>query len=128
MEEVSLIRIFVKKRTHDVEQDVYSFAIDIECCDVFLTDTIKEELEKLCALLLSYSPEIQVYRNIKYREPIMEFMASQLCTGNYRVSVNTSFKEQLRIVKNYDEIISLISKGIIERISYLFGAYSLNNY
>jgi hypothetical protein len=127
-EEVSIIRIFVKSRTHNSEEDVYGFALDIECYDVFLTDFIKEEVEKLSALVLSYAPEIQVYRHIKEREPIMEFKASQFLAGSYKVSVLTSFEEYLKKIKNYNETINLISKNIIERISYLFGAYSLDNY
>lgn len=127
-EEVSIIRIYVKSRTHDAKEDIYGFAIDIECYDVFLTDTIRQEVEKLSALILSYAPEIQVYRHIKEREPIMEFRASQILTGSYKVSVLTSFEEYLRKINNYNDTISLISKGIIERISYLFGAYSLDNY
>lgn len=127
-EDVSIIRIFVKSRTHNAEEDVYGFALDIECYDVFLTDFIKEEVEKLSALVLSYAPEIQVYRHIKDREPIMEFKASQFLSGSYKVSVLTAFEEYLVKIKNYNETISLISKSIIERISYLFGAYSLDNY
>jgi hypothetical protein len=127
-EEVSIIRIFVKSRTHNTEEDIYGFALDIECYDVFLTDAIKKEVEKLSALVLSYAPEILVYRHIKDREPIMEFTASQFLSGSYKVSVVTALEEYLRKVDNYNESISLISKGIIERISYLFGAYSLDSY
>lgn len=127
-EEVSIIRIYVKSRTHNAEEDTYGFALDIECYDVFLTDFIKEEVEKLCALVLSYAPEIQVYRHIKERESIMELRASQFIAGSYRVSVLTPFEEYLNKIDNYNETISLISKNIIERISYLFGAYSLDNY
>jgi hypothetical protein len=127
-EEVSIIRIFVKSRTHNTEEDIYGFALDIECYDVFLTEAIKKEVEKLSALVLSYAPEILVYRHIKDREPIMEFKASQFLSGSYKVSVVTALEEYLRKVDNYNESISLISKGIIERISYLFGAYSLDSY
>ncbi len=127
-EEVSIIRIYVKSRTYDADKDVYGFAIDIECYDVFLTDCIKQEVEKLSALVLSYAPEIQVYRHIKDREPIMEFRASQVMASSYKVSVLTSFEEQLIKVNNYNDVINIISKGIIERISYLFGAFSLDNY
>jgi hypothetical protein len=127
-EEVSIIRIFVKSRTYDADKDVYGFAIDIECYDVFLTDIIKQEAEKLSALVLSYAPEIQVYRHIKDREPIMEFRASQVMPSTYKVTVITPFEEQLKKINNYNDVISLISKGIIERISYLFGVYSLDNY
>ncbi|MCM0650549.1 hypothetical protein NBE98_19470 [Clostridium swellfunianum] len=127
-EEVSIIRIFVKSRTHNAEEDRYGFALDVECYDVFLTDAIKEEVERLSALVLSYAPELQVYRHIKDKEPIMEFRASQAVAGCYKVSVATAFEEYLKKVKNYSDIISLISKGIIERISFLFGAYSLDRY
>jgi hypothetical protein len=127
-EEVSIIKIFIKDRTHDTTRDIHRFDFDIECYDVFLTDLIKSEVEKLSALILSCAPEIQVYRYIKDREPIMEFSASQLLSGNYKVRVATAFEDYLRKVENYSDTISLISKGIIERISYLFGAYSLDRY
>jgi hypothetical protein len=127
-EEVSIIRIFVKNRTHDGNTDSYGFDLDIECYDVFLTDLIKVEVERLSSLVLSYAPEIQVYRHIKDREPIMEFTATQVLSGSYKVKVETAFEEYLKKVKNYSDTISLISKGIIERIVYLFGAYSLDNY
>jgi hypothetical protein len=127
-EEVSVFRIFVKSRTHDVDKDSYGFAIDIECQDVFLTDYLKEEVEKLSALILSYAPEIQVYRHIKDREPIMEFKASQFLSGSYKINVFTSFQECLAKIQSYNDSINCISKSIIERICYLFGAYSLDNY
>jgi hypothetical protein len=127
-EEVSIIKIYIKNRTHDVKKDIFGFDFDIESYDVFLTELIKTEVERLSALVLSCAPELQVYRHIKNREPIIEFTASQVLSGNYKVSVATAFEEYLRKVENYSDTISLISKGIIERIRYLFGAYSLDNY
>jgi hypothetical protein len=126
--DVSIIKIFVKSRTKDSENNEYGYAIDIECCDVFLTDFIKEEVEKLSALVLSYAPEILIYRHIKDREPIMEFRASQFLPKSYKVAIISNFEEYLTEINCYSNTINLLSKAIIERISYLFGAYSLESY
>jgi hypothetical protein len=127
-DEVSILKIFVKSRTKDLEDEEYGYSIDIECCDVFLTDSIKQEIEKLSALELNYAPEIQIYRHIKEQLPIMEFKASQCMPKVYKVVICSTFEEYLVITKNYNDIVSLISKCIIERITYLFGAFSLENY
>ncbi|ERI90719.1 hypothetical protein HMPREF1982_03757 [Clostridiales bacterium oral taxon 876 str. F0540] len=127
-DEVSILKIFVKSRTKNLDGEEYGYSIDIECCDVFLTDSIKQEIEKLSALLLSYAPEIQIYRHIKEQMPIMEFRASQYMPRLYKVNICTNFEEYMIKIKNYNDIVNLISKSIIERITYLFGAYSLENY
>lgn len=127
-EEVSIAKVFVVSKTRDDEADTNGFAINIECCDVFLTDLIKEEIEKITALTLSYAPELQVYRHIKDKDPILEFKASQFFAGSYKVSIVNSFEEHMLKKQNYRNSINIISKSIIERIVYLFSAFSLDSY
>lgn len=127
-EEVCISRVFVQKGRRDIKKDTYGYAINIECYDVFLTDTIKEEIEKLSAFTLSYAPEIQVYKHIKDNTPILEFRASQFLGGNYKVNIIHPFEEYMIKKENYTNSLNFISKCIIERIIYLFSAFSVDNY
>lgn len=126
--EVSIARVYVKSRTKNLSEGRYGFAIDVECFDVFLTDSIKSEIEKLCAFVLNYVPEINVYRHIKDRCEILEFYASQFLPGSYKVSIVTPFEQYIEDTDNYNSIVTMISKSLIERLTYLFSAFSLDSY
>lgn len=127
-EEVCISRVFVQKERRDVEKDTYGYCINIECYDAFLTDTIKEEIEKLSAFTLSYAPEIQIYRHIKDSIPILEFRASQSLGGNYKINIINPFEEYMIKNRIYNNSLNFISKCIIERIEYLFSTFSVDNY
>jgi hypothetical protein len=126
--EVSVIKVFVKSRTVDSTDGTYGYAVDVQCYDVFLTEAIKERIEQLSILVLSYGPEIQIYRYIKDKEAIFEFKASQVLPGSYRINVINSLEEYMSDVDEYGAMITAVSKDLIERIVYLFGAYSIHSY
>lgn len=104
------------------------YTINIECIDAFLTEFTRKQIEKLCAIVINSAPEIQIYRHIKERIAIFEFSASQLLKGSYKVTVGTAFKDYIENIKGFNKIIDNISKSIVERIIYIFTAYSIDSY
>lgn len=124
-EEVSIAKVFVVSKTIDLKEDKYGFAINIECFDVILTDFIKKEIEKMSALVLSYAPELQVYKHIKEKTPILEFKASKIPAGHYKINISNPFEEYMLKKKSYQDTLSLIRKSMIERITYLFSSLCL---
>lgn len=127
---VSIIKVYVKNKNNCTSNagSIAGYSIDVECFDVFLTDFTKKHLENLCAIVLNAASEIQIYRFIKDRNPIIEFSAKQIAKGNYKVTVATAFIECIKNTKNFNTTINLISKSIIERIIHLFTAYSVDSY
>lgn len=126
--EVSIIKVFVKGRTRNLEDDKYGYSINIECYDVFSTEFIKQEVEKLSALVLNRAPEFLIYRQIKDKAPIMEFTASQFMSGCYKVNVINPLQEYIGHLKEYNNSVDIISKSMIERIVHLFSAFSVDSY
>ena len=125
-EKVSVAKVFVVSKTIDLKNDIYGFGINVECYDVFLNNFIKKEIEKISALVLSYAPELQVYKHIKEKAPILEFMVSKYPNGDYKIDVSSPFEEYILKKKSYYHLLSIISKSLIERIKYLFGTVILD--
>lgn len=125
---VSIMKIYIKNTKKEINKNLPSYSIDIECFDVFLTDFTKRQVEKLCGIVLSSAPEIQIYRHVRDRIAIIEFSASQLLKGSYKVTVGTAFKDYVNNIKGFNNTIDIISKSIIERIIYIYTAYSLDSY
>lgn len=125
---VSIMKVYIKGKNKENNKDLPAYSIDIECFDVFLTDFTMKQVEKLCAIVLSSAPEIQIYKHIKERIAILEFSASQQLKGSYKVTVGTNFKEYIKNTKAFKNTIDIISKSIIEKIIYIFTAYSLDSY
>lgn len=125
---VSILKVYLSRKIDDRNKSILRYSIDIEGFDVFLTDFMKEKVEKLCDIVLSSASEIQIYRHIKERTPIVEFSASQLIKGSYKVTASTEFKDYVKNAKDFNDVLNIISKSIVERIIYLFSAYSLDSY
>jgi hypothetical protein len=121
-------KVYIKTRTKNSNKDMCGYSIDIDCYEVFLTDYIKNELEKLSALALNLIPEIEAYRLIKEESPLLELKASQVALGNYKVKLVNPYETYMTKIKNYNNLINILSKAIIERIVYLFNAFSIENY
>lgn len=126
--EVSIIKVFVKGRTRSLEDNKYGYSINIECYDVFSTDFIKQEVEKLSELVLSCTPEFLIYKQIKEKTPILEFSASQIISGCYKINVINPLQKHINSLKEYNNSIDIISKSMIERIVYLFSAFSVDSH
>lgn len=125
---VSIMKVYLRNKNKEKNKKFPTYSIDIECFDVFLTDYMKKQVEKLCATVLNNAPEIQIYRHIKERIAIIEFSASQYLKGSYKVTVGTEFQDYVKNIKDFNNSIDIISKSIIERIIYIFTAYSLDSY
>lgn len=125
---VSIMRVFIKNCDEKKNKNHPSYSIDIECFDIFLSDFMKKQVEKLCSIVLSSTPEIQLYRYIKEERAIIEFTACHQVKNKYKVTVGTVFKDYVKNIKDFNNIIDIISKTIIEKIVYIFTAYSLDSY
>lgn len=126
--EVSIIKVFIKGRTKNLEDNKYGYSINIECYDVFSTDFIKQEVEKLSILVLNCAPEFLIYKQIKDKTPILEFTASQIISGCYKVNVNNPLQKHIGDMKEYNHSVDIISRCMIERIVYLFSAFSVDSH
>jgi hypothetical protein len=122
---VLIMKVYIDN--NDIKKDK-KYSIDIECFDVFLTEFTKKQVEKLCSIVINSAPEIQIYRHIKERKAIFEFSASQYLKGSYKVTVGTAFKDYIENIKGFNKIIENISRSIVERIIYIFTAYSIDSY
>jgi hypothetical protein len=124
--DVTILKVFLRNNEDNKKQHKYS--IDIECFDIFLNDFMKKQIEKLCSIVLSSAPEIQIYRYMKEETAIIEFTASHKLKNKFKVTVGTAFKDYINNIKDFNNTIDIISKSIIEKIVYIFTAYSLESY
>lgn len=124
--DVTIMRVFLRNNENNKKQHKYS--IDIECFDIFLNDFMKKQIEKLCTIVLSSAPEIQIYRYMKEETAIIEFTASHKIKNKFKVTAGTVFKDYIKNLKEFNSTIDIISKSIIEKIVDIFTAYSLESY
>ncbi|MFL0246872.1 hypothetical protein [Candidatus Clostridium stratigraminis] len=124
--DVTIMKVFL--RNNDGNKKQHNYSIDIECFDIFLNDFMKKQIEKLCTIVLSSAPEIQIYRFMKEETAIIEFTASHKIKNKFKVTAATVFKDYVKNLKDFNSTIDIISKSIIEKIVYIFTAYSLESY
>jgi len=126
--EVSILRVFINSRTVNPKDKSFGYSIDIQSNEVFVSEEIKEQVERISSWSLNYAPELTAYKFIKDKEPMIEITACQFAAGVYKVNVINAFEQYLPQKEQYEGCINTISKDIIGRIVYLFSAYSLQSY
>ncbi|MFL0269750.1 hypothetical protein [Candidatus Clostridium radicumherbarum] len=124
--DVTIMKVFLRNNEDNKKHHKYS--IDIECVDIFLNDFMKKQIEKLCSIILCSAPEIQIYRYMKEETAIIEFTASHKMKNKFKVTAGTVFKDYINNIKDFNSTIDIISKSIVEKIVYIFTAYSLESY
>jgi|GEM_PF-3077562 len=126
--DVTIMRVYLKNNEKENNKQIPKYSIDIECFDMFLNDFMKRQIEKLCSIVLSSAPEIQIYKYMKEETAIIEFTASHQIKNKYKVTAGTVFKDYINNIKDFNSTVDIISKSIVEKIVYIFTAYSLESY
>jgi hypothetical protein len=126
--EVIILRVFINSRTVNSKDKSFGYSIDIQTNDIFVSEEIKEQVEKISSWSLNYAPELIAYKFIRDKEPVIEITACQFAAGIYKVNVTNAFEQYLPQKEEYEGCVNTISKDIIGRIVYLFSAYSLQSY